>query len=222
MEDVRDRIRHNLHDVLQRIRAAEDRAGRAPGSARLVAVTKSVGLAEVHALIDAGISEFGENRPLDARSKIEAVQGPVCWHMIGSVQRRKAAEVVDLFGAVDSVDRIELADALEKRCTEVPKSIEVLFEVNVSGEASKHGFSPDEVPGVLAQSSRWPHLRVRGLMTMAPFVDNPEEVRPLFRRLRELADDLGLPDLSMGMSNDYEAAVEEGATQVRIGTALFI
>ncbi len=216
------RIADNLHQLQHRIARAAERSGRTGNDVRLVAVTKTVGVEETEILYELGLREFGENRVHDAQPKIEAFAGKqVTWHMIGSVQRRKAKDVAGLFDCVDSVDRYELAEALDKRCQTREHPMPVLIEVNVSDEATKHGFSPDELDGILERMGRLQHIRVRGLMTMAPFVADPEAARPVFAELRRLAEQAGLPELSMGMSNDFEIAVEEGATQVRIGSLLF-
>ena len=217
----RDIIACNLEEIRRRMNAAALRAGRAPESVRLVAVTKTEGLDAIESLLALGVTDLGENRVEVARPKVEDVGSRARWHMIGSVQRRKAADVVALFDCVDSVDRFELVEALERRCAETGKVMPVLLEVNVSGEASKHGFTSEELPAALEQMRAFVHVRVDGVMTMAPFVDDPEEVRPVFAGLKKLADSLGLPEISMGMSNDFEVAIEEGATQVRVGTALF-
>lgn len=216
-------IRENLLRISGRIAQAATRAGRSPDNVQLVAVTKAVGIEEILCLIDLGQTHFGENRLHVAAPKIEAIDSRnLVWHMIGNVQRRKAGDIAALFDAVDAIDRLEVAEALEKRCAERNKPLRVLIEVNVSGEEAKHGFSPDEVPQALERISALEHLTVDGLMTMAPFVADPEETRPVFEGLRQLAKAHGLRELSMGMSNDYEVAIEEGATQVRIGTALFV
>jgi len=214
-------IERNLHRIQDRIRQACDRAGRNPDDARLIAVTKSVGLEEIRDLHALGVTHFGENRTETSGPKIEAGLQPVHWHMIGSVQRRKAGAVAALFDTVDSVDRIEVAEALERRCAELNKTLQVLVEVNVSGEESKHGFAPDALENAVAALRRMKHLKLDGLMTMAPLAMDAEQARPVFSRLRELAKEHGLTELSMGMSNDFEVAIEEGATQVRIGSALF-
>jgi pyridoxal phosphate enzyme (YggS family) len=217
----KSKIADNLQRIRERMDAAARRAGRSPESVRLLAVTKSVGMDETQALVDLGVTDLGENRVETARSKIEAIGRAVNWHMIGSVQRRKARDVAPLFDWVHSVDRLDLAEELDKRAVDRNTPLEVLLEVNVSGEESKHGVTPAELPALLEAVRPLSRLRVRGLMTMAPFVDDPEAVRPVFAGLRRLAEAHGLAELSMGMSNDYEVAIEEGATIVRIGTALF-
>lgn len=214
-------IERNLERVRARMAEAAGRSGRSSDSVRLVAVTKAVGIEEARTLLELGVRDLGENRVEDARPKVDVVGSQAQWHMIGTVQRRKAGEVVELFACVDSVDRVELAEALERKCAEHGKTMPVLLEVNVSGEASKHGFIPADLPSALERMRRLAYLRAEGLMTMAPLVDDPEEVRPVFTALRKLAEQVGLNVLSMGMSNDFEVAIEEGATQVRIGTALF-
>lgn len=216
-------IERNLAEVRQRIAAASRRAGRDAGAIQLVAVTKSVGAGEVQSLLDLGVTEFGENRPHLAREKIERFRHAASWHMIGAVQRRKCPEIVRLFDCVDAVDRIEAAEALHRRCEESGREapLPILIEVNVSGEASKHGFAPEQLAEVLDTLQGLSRLRIDGLMTMAPFSDRPEDSRPYFARLHELAGANRLAAVSMGMSNDFEIAVEEGATQVRIGSALF-
>ena len=218
---MRSTITSNVEDIESRIARAADRAGRDPKGVKLIPVTKSVGEAEARILVGLGYTVLGENRIEVARPKIDALGAGVSWHMIGHVQRRKVREVVDLFDRVDSVDRLELLDELDKRCDAADKSMEILLQLNVSGEASKGGFAPEALSTALTRVRELPRLRVMGLMTMAPHVANPEEVRPVFSRLSALAAEHGLAELSMGMTNDFEVAVEEGATEVRIGTALF-
>ncbi len=214
-------IKRNLEAVTGRIADAARRAGRAPESVLLIPVTKTVGVGEAQALVDAGVTHLGENRIEVARAKVEALGAKVLWHMVGSVQRRKCRGVVAMFDYVDSVDRIEVAEALERRCAEQEKGLHVLVEVNVSGEEAKHGFEPEDLGRAVEAIGEMPHLQLDGLMTMAPFFDDPELTRPVFAKLRALAENYGLKELSMGMTNDFEVAVEEGATQVRVGTALF-
>lgn len=218
----RSQIEVNLGRLRRNMATAAARAARSGDDIRLVAVTKSVGIEEARLLIDLGVTDLAENRVEEARPKIEGIAGPVRWHMIGPVQRRKAAVVATLFDSVDSVDRLSVAEALQRRCEEQSKTLSVLIEVNVSGETSKHGFAPEELGSALQSLRRMDHLRVEGLMTMAPLLDDAELTRPFFALLRGLAQDHGLNELSMGMSNDFEVAIEEGATQIRVGTALFL
>ncbi len=219
---MRNTISENIQSIEARITRAADRAGRVARDITLIPVTKSVGEEKARILVDLGYTDLGENRIDAARPKIEALGPGVRWHMIGHVQRRKAREVALLFDRVDSVDRLELAEALEKHCAALGKTLEVLLQVNVSGEETKSGFTQESIQEAFERIRALPHLRVQGLMTMAPNTDDPEETRPFFVRLRESAEALGLKELSMGMTNDFEVAVEEGATEVRIGTAIFV
>jgi len=219
--DKAAQIEQNLQTVRERIASACARSHRLPDTVRLIAATKYVGVEEIRILQALGVTDFGENRVHDAQPKIEAIGRDVCWHMIGTVQRRKARDIVAWFDSVDSVDRVEVAQALEKRCALQERTLPVLLEVNVSGEESKHGFAPEDLAAVVEQVGAMEHIQLRGLMTMAPFYDDPDRTRPVFARLTELAETIGLPERSMGMTNDYEVAIEEGATQVRIGSALF-
>jgi hypothetical protein len=164
------------------------------------------------------VSAFGENRVQEAREKIATLGRPVPWHLIGHLQTNKVRDAIELFDVVQSVDRLPLATELSRRAT---RPVDVLMQVNVGGEASKAGFALSEVKPALDALAAMPNLRVRGLMTIPPPSADPEAARPWFRTLRELRDATGLAELSMGMSGDFEAAIEEGATMVRIGTAIF-
>jgi len=221
MQTSAEIIRTNLARIQARIEAAATRAGRRAADVRLIPVTKTVGAEECRILRELGYTHLGENRVEHAEDKIAALGPGMLWHMIGHVQRRKAREVASLFQRVDSVDRIELAEALEARSAALGKKMPVLIEVNVSGEEAKSGFTPADVPSAIDAIRDMPHLILEGLMTMAPLVEDAEATRPVFRSLRELAERHGLTALSMGMSNDFEVAIEEGATEVRIGTAIF-
>lgn len=222
-------IAANLAAVRARMASACARAGRDPASARLVAVTKTVGPEEVRRLYDLGVRDFGENRVADGAAQIDALGKPDAnWHLIGHLQRNKAGEALaGGFGSIHSVESERLVDVLERECEKRDREIDILIEVNVSGEASKYGVEPDGLPGLIATALPKKRLRIRGLMTMAPLTDDPEAARPVFRGLRELRDNMRrhfsiqLPELSMGMTGDFETAIEEGATMVRIGTALF-
>ncbi len=221
-DPLEERLSRNHAEVCARVRRAAERAGRDPGSIRLVAVTKTVGVEEIRVLANLGVTEFGENRLQPAQPKIEALRARgLTWHMLGPVQRRKARDVVTLFDYVDAVDRVAVAEALDKRCAELETRKAVLIEVNVSGEEQKHGFTPTALPEAIAAMRACERLDVQGLMTMAPFGAGELVLRKVFASLRDLCEAYGLPEISMGMSQDFEVAVEEGATQVRIGSALF-
>jgi len=222
-------IARNLEAVKQRLEAAARRAGRDPGEVRLIAVSKTVGVELIREAVAAGHRLFGENYLQEAQGKIAALGPGVSWHFVGHLQSRKAKTVVELFDLIHSVDRLNLAQALEKAAARVGKIQEMLIQVNLAGEAAKSGAVPEATPELLREIANLPHLKVAGLMTMPPWFDEPERVRPYFRALRELRDrlreqcivDSPLTELSMGMSGDYEVAVEEGATLVRVGTGIF-
>jgi pyridoxal phosphate enzyme (YggS family) len=214
-------IRGNLERVQAAIRAACRRAGRSPDQVLLVAVSKTVELERVRLAIEAGVAALGENRVQEARDKIEALGHPVPWHLIGHLQTNKARDAVKLFDCIQSVDRIDLAKELDRRARAIGKTVDALLEVNVGEEPQKGGARPDEVKSLLDAISALGAIRIRGLMAIPPAGADAEQSRPHFRRLRELRDACGVEHLSMGMSADYEVAVEEGATIVRVGTAIF-
>ncbi|MBU4447609.1 MAG: YggS family pyridoxal phosphate-dependent enzyme [Proteobacteria bacterium] len=220
-------IAQNLKDVRAAIAAAAHRARRDPGSVRLVAVSKTVDLSLIRAAVDAGQDLFGENYLQEARDKIAVLGRPVSWHLVGHLQSNKAREAVALFDLIHAVDRLKLARALDAAAARQGKVQDVLIQVNQAGEATKSGVDPAAAPALLQEVARLPHLRVLGLMTMPPWFPDPEAARPYFQALRALQDHLrgltGLPltELSMGMSGDFAVAVEEGATLVRVGTAIF-
>lgn len=215
-------LRDNLARVRDRIDAACRRSGRDPSGVTLVAVTKSASDAEVEALLALGVRDFGENRAVEGAARAERFGDRARWHFIGHLQTNKAGRVAAAFHVLHSLDRPALAEDLEKRCAARNRHLPVLVQVNVSGEATKGGFRPEEAAAaVAAVRANRPHLDVEGLMTMAP-AGEPESARPHFRRLRELAAACGVRNLSMGMTADFDIAVEEGATHVRVGTALFM
>jgi pyridoxal phosphate enzyme (YggS family) len=231
-------IEQNVTQVMDRIAAAAWRAGRDPVEVTLVAVAKTFPAEAVVEAHRAGVSVFGENRVQEAQPKIAAVaavlgEGAVSWHMVGHLQRNKAKRAVTSFDLIHSVDSLRLAKELDKRCAALgaEKRIPVLLEVNVSSEATKYGLPADDkaqLAAVVEAILALPHLVLQGLMTMAPIVVDPEEARPYFRLLRRLRDELARQfptvewrHLSMGMTEDFEVAVEEGATLVRIGRAIF-
>jgi len=218
---------YNLARVRARIRAACVRVGRDPSSVTLVAVTKGMAVERMREAVALGLADLGENRVQEARAKQLALSPePIRWHLIGHLQRNKVTQAVELFSVIHSVDSIELAETLERHMN---KPLEVFAQVNVSGEDTKFGCTMEEALPLARRVMQLPHLRLRGLMALAPFAENPEQARPHFRRLRELRDEMDSTlhpapctlHLSMGMSGDFEVAIEEGADLVRIGTALF-
>ncbi|MGH8024251.1 MAG: YggS family pyridoxal phosphate-dependent enzyme [Limisphaerales bacterium] len=217
----------NLAAIQQRIRSACDRAGREGQSVLLLAVSKTQPVARIEEAVRGGQIFFGENKVQEARAKIPLSPGGARWHFIGHLQSNKARQAVELFEMIHSVDSLELAREISKRCEQASKQMPILLEVNVAGESSKFGYPPERLLAELKELNALPRIAVQGLMAVPPFATDPERSRPHFRRLRELKERceqiLGapLPHLSMGMSGDFEIAIKEGATLVRIGTALF-
>jgi pyridoxal phosphate enzyme (YggS family) len=222
-------ITANLVALEQRISSACARAGRNRSVITLVAVTKTRTPAEVDAAIKAGSAHVGENRVQEALTKKPQVTLPATWHLVGSLQSNKAKKALELFDYIQSVDSLRLALELQRRCEQTDRRINTLIEVSTSGEASKHGVQPDAVPDLVAGLLKLDRLQLDGLMTIGPglAIDDPEASRPCFRTLRALVEDcrqrfgVPLPHLSIGMSSDFEVGIEEGATMVRIGTAIF-
>ncbi len=222
-ETLDDLIAERVRQTRARIDAAAERAGRDPSEITLIAVSKTQPAEAVAAAWRAGIRDFGENRVQEATAKmpgVEALLPPgaeVRWHMIGHLQRNKAKAAAGRFVILHGIDSSRLIDALAASGHDV----RVLLQLNVAGEATKHGAHPDELPALIAHAARYPTIAVEGLMTVAPLTADPEEVRPVFRTMRQLAERHNLPILSMGMTNDFEVAIEEGATHVRVGRAIF-
>jgi pyridoxal phosphate enzyme (YggS family) len=219
-------IRDRIDRVRQAIAAAARRAGRDPDGVRLVAVTKTVPPERIREAVAAGLTVFGENRVQEARDKIPALPPELTWHMVGALQRNKARLAARLFGMIESVDRMSLARTLSDAAG---APLPVLVQVNIGREPQKAGVHPDGLPELLRQLAGLDGIAVRGLMAIPPWEDDPEASRPHFRALRELAAAMrrleiagvALDELSMGMTSDYEVAIEEGATLVRVGTAIF-
>ena len=231
-------LESNLRSVQDRVAAAAQRAGRDPSGITLVAVTKTQSPAVIRAAYDLGLRHFGENRVEEAEGKVAALPGDIHWHMIGHIQSRKAKRVVPLFDMVHSVDSVKLAQRLDRLSAGRPGLLPVLLECNVSGEESKYGFNAsrwvedrtqwDALVAAVKEIVTLPNLQVQGLMTMAPIVADAQQARPVFVRLRTLRDKLAeaFPQvdwqhLSMGMTDDFLVAIEEGATMVRVGRAIF-
>jgi PLP dependent protein len=223
---VAEGIRERLKRVRDRIEVAAVRSGRSASAVTLVAVSKTMPAVVVREAVAAGVRILGENRVQEAREKIALVPGVTEWHLIGHLQTNKAKLAVALFRRIHSLDSIRLARELERHAEEAGKRLRCLVEVNLGGEAQKSGETEGEVRALLTEAGQLSHLAIDGLMIVPPFLSDPEAVRPFFRRLRLLRDQLAcegfpLTELSMGMSHDFEVAIEEGATLVRIGTALF-
>ena len=230
MSQLVAQIAENLAEVRGRIAEAAVRSGRGAEDVSLVAVTKYVSVVEVRALVEAGCSLLGENRPQELWQKAEALRElPVRWHLVGHLQRNKVRRTLPLVEMVESADSPRLVAAIDRIAGELSRRVPLLLEVNVSGEAAKHGFEPAALEASLDELAGYGNVEVRGLMCMAGLEGGPEAARRDFARLRQLRDRLrerrpeaiALEELSMGMSGDYEAAIEEGATIVRIGSALF-
>jgi pyridoxal phosphate enzyme (YggS family) len=214
-------VAHNIIFVRQCIRTAAERAGRNPDEVTLIAVSKTIEPERIESALAAGQTLFGESKVQEVKAKLPLVSGRAHWHMIGHLQTNKARDAVALFDVVHSVDSLKLAVELNKWAEQAGKTQAILLEVNVSGEASKFGLKPEDLESTVAEVNQLSRLEVQGLMTIAPFAEDTEKARPYFRRLRELREGLGLRELSMGMTHDFEVAIEEGATMVRIGTAIF-
>lgn len=226
-------IAANIHDVRERIAAAARRAGRNPEEVALMAVTKTFPPELIRQAYEAGQRVFGENRVQEFAGKFDALRdlSGAEWHMIGHLQSNKARKAAEIFAAVDSVDSLALTEKLNAAAETAGKRMAVLVEVNIGGEAAKCGLAPDspELERLLASAANLAALEFRGLMTVPPFTEDPQQARPYFRRLRQLCDQIAarrLPRirmdvLSMGMSHDFEVAIEEGSTCVRLGTAIF-
>lgn len=219
-------VKENLLRVRERIEKAAQRAGRDPKEIKLVAVSKTVEVARIREAIEAGVSILGENYVQEAEKKIEAIGRSVSWHFIGHLQSNKAKYAVRFFDVVHSLDSASLAEELNRRAEQGDRVIKVMIEVNLSKEATKFGADEARVSNLAKRIQSLNHLSLEGLMTMPPYFDTPEMSRPYYIGLRELKDKLTgeripMTELSMGMSNDFEVAIEEGATYLRVGTAIF-
>jgi PLP dependent protein len=219
-------IEENLQNIQHMIRTACEKAGRF-SDVEIVAVTKYVSLETTRRALEAGIHHIGESKSHDALAKWEALGPKAAWHFIGHLQTNKVRDIIGKYAYVHSLDRYSLAAELSKRGSAAGAVTKCFIQVNISGEETKHGLKPDQVQDFIRQIKDLPSIEIIGLMTMAPYVENPEETRPVFRGLRQLRDmlcalfpELSLPHLSMGMSNDYQIAVEEGATFIRLGSTL--
>ncbi len=222
-------VRENMEDVKERIRVACGRAGRPQSDVTLIAVSKTKPLEFVREAYEAGARDFGENKVQDLLDRIDALPSDIRWHMIGHLQRNKVKYIIGKVAMIHSVDSLRLAEEISRESVKHQVDTDILIEVNVAGEESKFGVSVEEAPRLAEEISRMPAVHVRGLMTIAPFVENAEENRQYFRKLKQLSvdikrkniDNVNMTALSMGMTGDYSVAIEEGATCVRVGTGIF-
>ncbi len=222
-------LRENLASVERKIAEACERAGRSRDEVTLIAVSKTKPVEMLEEVYLAGARDFGENKPQEIRDKYPQLPGDIRWHMIGHLQRNKIKYIIDKVCMIHSVDSVRLAQAIDEAAEKAGIVMPVLVEVNVAGEESKAGIRPEDAEQFVRMISVFPHIRVEGLMTIAPFTDNPEENRPYFRKLNKLCvdirqkniDNVSMCELSMGMTGDYEVAIEEGTTMVRVGTGIF-
>ncbi len=222
-------VKENLDLLNERINRACEKANRDPKEITLVAVTKTKPVELIKEALAAGVTHFGENRVQEAAGKIPLITEPVYWHLVGTLQTNKVKRALELFHIIESVDSLHLAREIQRRCEMMNKTIPVLIEVNTSGEKTKHGVAPEQLPEMLKEILNLPRLKVEGLMTIGPgwAVTEPEASRPCFTLLARLAEAMRqrfaipLPHLSMGMSSDFEIGIQCGATNIRIGTALF-
>lgn len=221
-------VRNNLQRIQEQMKQSCEKANREMKDLTVIAVTKYVDLDRMKEAFEAGLEHIGESKVQDAKGKWEALNGQGIWHFIGHLQTNKVKDMIDKFAYIHSLDRISLAKEIEKRASVLGKIVDCFVQVNISGEDTKHGLSPNEVEKFILELKSYPHVRAIGLMTMAPYEEEPEKTRPIFRQLKELQlnlqrnkfDHAPLTELSMGMSNDFHIAIEEGATFVRLGSSL--
>lgn len=229
MNNQFDYLKRNLENIMDRIDRAAQRSGRSYKDIKLIAVTKTVDTDRIKRIIEEGIIDLGENRVQEYAEKADILGEGCNWHLIGHLQTNKVKYIVDRISMIHSVDRLELASEIHKRASKIGRTVDVLIQVNVSGEESKFGISPEFAFELVKQASLLKNIKVRGLMTIAPYTDDIKTLRYVFRKLRDLSidiekenyDNISMDFLSMGMSNDFEVAIEEGSNMVRIGTALF-
>lgn len=222
-------IKENVADVEAKIQAACERAGRKREEVTLIAVSKTKPVSDIREVMETGIIDYGENKVQELCDKTETIKEPLNWHMIGHLQRNKVKYIVDKVKLIHSVDSLRLAEQISQEAIKKNVDVDILVEVNVAEETSKFGMSTEEVTQMVESIARLDRVHIKGLMTVAPFTDNPEDNRLYFRNLKQLAVDIAqknidnviMSELSMGMTGDYEVAIEEGATMVRVGTGIF-
>lgn len=229
MEGVKMSIKENLEEINKKITAAAEKSGRKREDVLLLGVTKTIDVERIKEMIDCGVKSLGENKVQEVMDKYDAIGEGVDWHLIGHLQTNKVKYIIDKVKLIHSVDSLKLAEEIDKRAKQHNLKAEILIELNIAGEESKHGIKPEETLELCEKIAKLENVRIRGLMTVAPFVENPQENRKYFAQMRKLfidiknknIDNIDMSYLSMGMTNDYEVAIEEGANIVRIGTGIF-
>lgn len=222
-------LEKNISNIKARIAAAAKRAKRNPEDIKLVAVSKNFSADIVQQAVDKGMTLLGENRVQEARSKYGLIDGNVEWHLIGHLQKNKAKHAVKIFSMIQSLDSLELAEEINRRADKIDKTIDVLVQINIGLEEQKYGINPAQAVEFVEKAALFSNIRIKGLMAIAPFKEDPEEVRPYFRQMHDIFENLRKLDienvemryLSMGMSNDFEIAIEEGSNMIRVGTSIF-
>lgn len=222
-------IKENLDNIYTRIKLAAEKSGRTIDDVKLIAVSKTIDADRIQQVYDFGIIDFGENRVQELLEKYDKLDSTCKWHLIGHLQTNKVKYIIDKVSMIHSVDSIPLVKEIDSRAGKIGRKVDILLQVNVSGEESKFGISPDEVESYVGIISQLKNVCLKGMMTIAPFAENPEEIRPVFKKLYQIyidinnkrIDNVTMDYLSMGMSNDFEVAIEEGSNVVRIGTGIF-
>ncbi len=222
-------IKSNLDNVFQRIKTAAEKSGRKPEDIKVIAVTKTIATERINNVYEYGLRDMGENRVQELMEKYDKLPEDCKWHLIGHLQTNKVKYIIDKVEMIHSVDSLELAKEINTRAARHSRKVDILLQVNVSGEESKFGIKPEQVDDYVDLISKMENISLRGLMTVAPYAQNPQDIRPVFRNLyniyidikRKRIDNVNMDYLSMGMSNDYEVAIEEGSNLVRIGTSIF-
>lgn len=225
----KNQIKENVHQIWNNIRKACEKSGQSSENITLVAVSKTVEADTMNAAIQSGLTAFGENRVQEIRRKYDSVEKGPAWHLIGHLQTNKVKYIIDKVDMIQSVDSVRLAKEISKRAVQVGRIVEILIQINVAEEAQKFGISSDQLPSLLNEISSLPGIIVKGLMLIAPYSDDPETVRPFFRKMKDIFDstakekydNVDMTYLSMGMTGDYQVAIEEGANMVRIGSGVF-
>mgnify|MGYP001255511867 CR=1 FL=1 len=222
-------LKENITILRQKISEAAAKSGRKPEDICLIAVTKTIPVDVIQQAVNLGINFLGENRVQEAKSKVDLVTGDVQWHLIGHLQRNKVKAAVKIFSMIQSVDSLELGEEINKRASQIDKVMDILIQINIGNEPQKSGIEVQKAPELIKDLAKLPNLRIKGLMAIPPLIEDLEKIRPYFRKMKQLFDDIARQNidnvemryLSMGMTNDFTVAIEEGANMIRVGTGIF-